>query len=146
MRGTYHYWRTRQRHSKHSRKSKEDQFNGKVATDTHTVRRTAEIEWRRRKMGWSSATGEGKTAVAPLNLTGGMYSVRAEGPAWKPPRWGGNVGVLSQARLSFSCWAAKWVLLWTKEKDGIKEAPAESHWIFRTKPVCWLGIFPLELI
>lgn len=62
-----------------------------MATDTYTVRRTAEIEWRRRKMGWSSATGEGKTAVAPLNLTGEIYSVRGEGPAWKPPRLGGNV-------------------------------------------------------
>lgn len=90
-RGTYHYWRTKLRHSKHFRKSKEDQFNGKMATDTYTVRRTAEIEWRRRKMGWSSATGERKTAVALLKLTGEIYSVRGEGPAWKPPRLGGNV-------------------------------------------------------
>lgn len=33
--------------------------------------RTAEIKWTRRRMGWSSATREGKTAVAPLNPTGG---------------------------------------------------------------------------
>lgn len=52
-------------------------------------------------MGWSSAAGEGKTAVAPLNLTkGGIYSVRAEGPARTPPRQGENVGVESQAWLS----------------------------------------------
>lgn len=44
--------------------------------------------------GWDGCTTEeGKTAVAPLNLTGWIYSVRAEGPAWSPLRWGENDGV-----------------------------------------------------
>jgi len=42
-------------------------------------------------MGWSNATGEGKTAVAPSNLSGGIYSVRPERPAWKQPRQGGKM-------------------------------------------------------
>lgn len=33
-----------------------------------------------RRMGWSSATGEEKTAVALLKLTGEKYSLRAEEP------------------------------------------------------------------
>lgn len=53
---------------KHFRKLKRDQVNGKMAADTY---RTAEIERRRQSMGWSNATGEGKTAVALSNLTGG---------------------------------------------------------------------------
>lgn len=50
-------------------------------------------------MGWSNATVEGKTAVALSNLTGDIYSVRAQRPAWKQPSQGGNVGVQSQTWL-----------------------------------------------
>ncbi|KAG7220987.1 hypothetical protein INR49_010236 [Caranx melampygus] len=60
--------------------------------DSQQEQRTAEIERRRQSMGWSSATGEGKTAVAPSNLSGGdiwcetretcMEAAKAEGVGW----------------------------------------------------------------
>ncbi len=61
-------------------------------------------------MGWSSATGEDNTAVAPLNLTEWIYRVSAGGPVRKPLRWGE---------------------MWERNprptygKEWIKEAPAE---------------------
>lgn len=63
-----------------------------MAADTY---RTTEIELRK-KMGWRGATGKGKTAAALLNLTEGIYSVRAYGRVWKPSwwreMWGCNTG------------------------------------------------------